>query len=547
MNTEIPLQREAEAQRRPLTDEGRSIFSRDQLTRIRNKLSEHKIMNSSSERRRVANNLWRILNELENRTPPIKRLEVCRRAGKIFHEGDSTKRLYNFAIKPALPEKEQLNRAKGITKKIRRYVELAEVAAELSGKDKDHYIPALVEGTRYSLLPSEGKWDPDEVSTRAWNDIVSMLTLASESISTTYKLQDLLRQITEAGIGVGGRGSWRGGNIERYQIGQVMPRPALVSQLDLVPCPSIYLGNIVAASHIPCELHFGLIKIDEHEKALEAVYRKLVDAGLESNSMKAHAVAELRVYLVLLPHGESGEVKPVLRLSPYTEFFADEDFYGFSNVKSRSSKVTAPDPVKRGDRVGECWGSLSGDYLIENAYGSLEFAAWHEETHWCVDLWMNAEFDSEFADTYAKSVHSKIPEGGSLLVSLDEHAWKYLDYELGRNFGSWRGIQKKRFCYEVQVFLNTAKIMIDADSVPTNFKKDTMLAALDRSLDSALDQGRLDRLLKADAEKFVVEAMAALAKFSEEQKAEDKRLRTNLDRSCKRREAFASEYRSGRE
>ncbi|MBD9453522.1 hypothetical protein IB244_18430 [Rhizobium sp. RHZ02] len=121
-----------EKQRRR-AEKQRQRFQERQLEAIRQRIERAPLMKKRSERLQVANNMWRIMKELEKAVPPIRKRDVLHAAGQ-GSELDSTKRLPRFAIDPDLPAAEQEDCAEAATQAIGKYVEIARAAARLSGE-----------------------------------------------------------------------------------------------------------------------------------------------------------------------------------------------------------------------------------------------------------------------------------------------------------------------------------------------------------------------------------------------------------------------------
>lgn len=155
------------------------------LERARKARAERKKMSALTERRSVARNLWEILDRLEKIPNPIRKVDVLIAAGKA-QEGDSTKHLERYALRPGLSEADEAKRSKRLVQAVRVYVEIARKAAELAGSDPDTAELEVLQGSRYlSDLPPERPNDPDA---RAADVIAEALRRMTDRLSQRFNL-----------------------------------------------------------------------------------------------------------------------------------------------------------------------------------------------------------------------------------------------------------------------------------------------------------------------------------------------------------------------
>lgn len=155
------------------------------LERARKARAERKKMSALTERRSVARNLWEILDRLEKIPNPIRKVDVLIAAGKA-QEGDSTKHLERYALRPGLSEADEVKRSKRLVQAVRVYVEIARKAAELAGSDPDTAELEVLQGSRYlSDLPPERPDDPDA---RAADVIAEALRRMTDRLSERFNL-----------------------------------------------------------------------------------------------------------------------------------------------------------------------------------------------------------------------------------------------------------------------------------------------------------------------------------------------------------------------
>ena len=155
------------------------------LERARKARAQRKKMSTTTERRSVARNLWEILDRLEKAPKPIRKVDVLIATGKA-QEGDSTKHLERYALRPGLSEADEAKRSKRLVQAVRVYVEIARKAAELAGSDPDTAELEVLQGSRYlSDLPPERPDDPDA---RAANVIAEALRRMTDRLSQRFNL-----------------------------------------------------------------------------------------------------------------------------------------------------------------------------------------------------------------------------------------------------------------------------------------------------------------------------------------------------------------------
>jgi hypothetical protein len=155
------------------------------LERARKARAQRKKMSTTTERRSVARNLWEILDRLEKAPKPIRKVDVLIAAGKA-QEGDSTKHLERYALRPGLSEADEAKRSKRLVQAVRVYVEIARKAAELAGSDPDTAELEVLQGSRYlSDLPPERPDDPDA---RTANVIAEALRRMTDRLSHRFNL-----------------------------------------------------------------------------------------------------------------------------------------------------------------------------------------------------------------------------------------------------------------------------------------------------------------------------------------------------------------------
>jgi hypothetical protein len=127
----IPFPARSQLPQDESTRELRAALSKEQFERFDanarrvfdTKIKKRPLIQRDSERVKIATNLWRILDELENGSRSISKRQVLHAAGQ-GKGTDSTKRLPYFAINPELSEEEIKKRVKRLTKKIAIYLNI---------------------------------------------------------------------------------------------------------------------------------------------------------------------------------------------------------------------------------------------------------------------------------------------------------------------------------------------------------------------------------------------------------------------------------------
>jgi hypothetical protein len=266
--------------------------------------------------RRVAENLWHILSDLEERDPPIRKAVVLHAAGQ-GHGTDSTKRLPRLAIDPVWPEEKKRSRAAHVTKKVGTYVRVAREAAKLAGEQDEYaFLPKLLQGTTYAASGEDDKAtkaEPEVVDElrfileKSAHDIAARHDLAGafESVLRAPGLLQLSRKI----------------DLERlpsWVHGEKIPEatPAVVPARLVADLPSIVLGDMLVGPPQQIDLRLNQLWLDG-DRAQEIADR-LEDDGLIGTKRPFTLQAVHQVDLVLAPIGQ-GRVTAFFCLSRSTQ------------------------------------------------------------------------------------------------------------------------------------------------------------------------------------------------------------------------------------
>lgn len=452
------------------------------------------MVESKDDRIRLANNLWKILADVQ---PKASTKNILHAAGK-GSDFDSTKRLSYYALNPDLSDAIKEKRALKLAKKVQHYTTIVSAAAKLSNTDESNLIKQLVNGTYYSQLPDSGHADID-VNAEGWHNVESAIKTAANKISTKYNLQHFFKSIRDLGI-VDltpiqlRRFSQRTGQPTRQW--DLQEPPILVLTDELPPRPSVYLGEIRVCDDISCTIHLQPMlknarneEEEEEEQKERELLKRLTEAGFESTSVKGVATPVLLANLELLPLGRHHIVTPVLRLSPRTYIASAEELREL--YRFPGSTGTEVWPI--GTEVGELAGQIEqGRNYVNGHYYNLYYELDCEmvgESGTVVTLKIETDFGSALAeDSTVSIVHSASPSTSWIL-----------------RFDTWA-----RICLSNPVFTGDdnhyennerSKIMNSeikyADAL-TFFPGDTMAALLDRSLIYAPETASLTHLLDED-------------------------------------------------
>jgi hypothetical protein len=331
------------------------------LERARKARAERKKMSALTERRSVARNLWEILDRLEKIPNPIRKVDVLIAAGKA-QEGDSTKHLERYALRPGLSEADEVKRSKRLVQAVRVYVEIARKAAELAGSDPDTAELEVLQGSRYlSDLPPERPDDPDA---RAADVIAEALRRMTDRLSQRFNLSQYFEncerhRLIPAETASERKARWR-------QVGK--PRPKIPGEpsdaqscftvaesislttvslpheikipshsdfdfeslawsllLALKRCPSVYLGSVVAGKEFEAkahgdifQYHSGLESLGPAPKPPRAPLAKNYAAPAPVKPLSWHAELPVKclltwdLELTLAPLGAGGKIIPIM-------------------------------------------------------------------------------------------------------------------------------------------------------------------------------------------------------------------------------------------
>jgi hypothetical protein len=160
------------------------------------RMEERPLMHRPEERRRVGENLWMFLEEIEKGPRGVSKARVLQKA---IHADpiDSTKHLARYAFRPSQDPTEAEHRSRYLLKKVAKFVHVAKIAAELGGLDPETSMLRILEGTWYTQdLPE----DPlKEDRTRRTGELMIILADIAERLRTKYRLDAAIQRMENAG------------------------------------------------------------------------------------------------------------------------------------------------------------------------------------------------------------------------------------------------------------------------------------------------------------------------------------------------------------
>lgn len=258
------------------------------------------------ERRRVAENLWRIMEEARSRRADATHARILHRAGR--GDGtDSTKYGYNYLIDPDWPDAKRATRTKKLIQTLHSYREIAQAAAECAGlEDRDAYLLDLVRGTGIEA-EIESSMPPDDPRREGWEALCRCIGLHADRIAQDYSLGRYFA------LQKGWQMSMRAGVFE----------PGAYRREE----PTLFLGWVEPGWYRPGVLEFNMISPDDAYGADasdsdRAEFEKLSQPGALCVAVHVHSVVVL--HLVLAPEGLGGAVIPCLRARCRTYVVAAE-------------------------------------------------------------------------------------------------------------------------------------------------------------------------------------------------------------------------------
>src|SRR4051812_13616802 len=164
------------------SEAGRLAAQRRELARrARETMESRPNLRRADERAVVARNLWDILSRVE-RERGITKAAVLQ-AARQGSEGDSTKRLPRFALRPGLTDEERQRRTLKLTKGVKKYARIVAAAARLGRLSEDECLLDLLAGTSY------GPNDDDPPDVEPWCEtLAGLLNALGRAVALDHDL-----------------------------------------------------------------------------------------------------------------------------------------------------------------------------------------------------------------------------------------------------------------------------------------------------------------------------------------------------------------------
>jgi hypothetical protein len=480
------------------------------------KIDERRKMEKPKECLVVAQNLWRILSELENGSPSIRKSAVLLEA----KEGESTKHLPYLALDPTKEADDK--RTKLLSPDIRRHQKVVEAAAKLlaRGDEKQEIarnrqlLAKLVQGTAYWSSPGHLE-SLEGLAFERWKAVEERIHDVSKAIAGEHGLKHFFNQVRELGIGVSEDNFVQpAGLVEGYAAFQEKPLPALILTADLPARPSAYLGEVRDGRDLPCTIRLQPMNVPLNSSGQE-VFDRMQNEGLESPTFKGIVRPVLKLWLDLIPLQKEDIVIPVLNVTSRTSIIAAERFDKFSSFGG---------PVfSEGWEVGTSDGSVDATIEAVGA-GEKEYdwafeAAYDAQGNSCFDYNFDFKLDSDLADDYRKSVHGQIPPGFSRIFPLDDRARVCLLMPVVKD--PWE-MDHPNYCDATTKKIHELRLSVEVPGIGY-FPGGTMAALLDRSLFDAPEHTTLDQLLDEHARELVAKLDAAIDDLRARRRSEGER------------------------
>jgi hypothetical protein len=160
------------------------------------RMDERPLMHRSEERRRVGENLWLLLEDIEKGPHGVSKARVLQKA---IHANriDSTKHLARYAFRPSSDPTEVEHRSRYLLKKAAKFVHVAKIAAELGGLDPEITMLRVLDGTWYTQNVPEDPLAEDREQRTA--EITVILGDIEERLCAKYRLGSAIQRMEDAG------------------------------------------------------------------------------------------------------------------------------------------------------------------------------------------------------------------------------------------------------------------------------------------------------------------------------------------------------------
>lgn len=160
------------------------------------RMNERPRTRTDAERRRIGENLWRLLDEIEQGPRQIRKAQVLQEAINATPE-DSTKHLPRYACRPTEDSVEAERRTRHLLKTVKKFVHVAKVAARLAGLDPDEVTLRVLEGSYYTQRVPPGLLEADFA--RRTDVLAALLSDIAHRLCRKYPVVESIRRMESAG------------------------------------------------------------------------------------------------------------------------------------------------------------------------------------------------------------------------------------------------------------------------------------------------------------------------------------------------------------
>jgi hypothetical protein len=319
-----------------------------------------------TERRRVASNLWELLDQFEMKPGGPSKADVLRESG-ISRQGDSTKRLPRFALKPG-------GKGKGLTKGVKTYVKIARKAAELAGEDQDDAELEILKGSSYlsdlSAIPIKS---PDgrvaEIIAKGLMDVAARLD-EKHGLRSYFDQCERQRLVpSEPGLDAPSFAVGSDSSFKNLPLDSDVPIDKSIWR-----CPRTYLGSVIAGPPVLVSARASMRYDGDLEDDWDPEGGRAVSDSERyfQHDLQVKCIPTFDIYIALSPSGAAGSTIPVLITSPVTRvkpasFFREGSLGSaiFDDRFTLGEYSGFPSPMTRQHKSRLNLISLSNDYVHE--------------------------------------------------------------------------------------------------------------------------------------------------------------------------------------
>lgn len=160
------------------------------------RMRERPRMHVKAERRQVGENLWHLLEEIEQGPKGITKARVLQKAINATPE-DSTRHLARYACRPTQDAAEAERRTRYLLKTASRFVRIAKAAATLADLDPDEAVVRVLKGSYYTQDPPPA---PIEADIERRTDVISaLLSDIALRLCRKYPVAEAIQRMQKAG------------------------------------------------------------------------------------------------------------------------------------------------------------------------------------------------------------------------------------------------------------------------------------------------------------------------------------------------------------